>query len=267
MNQATLKIVFKTFEYVILVGLSVISIILSWEALVKFQSKDTNFKQRLETVSRYPTVTICFKPTDNSYIYGRDFQFNMYDSVSSFLNDTEHKNNVLQEELNDEYGFEVKETFSAYFGKCFRIIPTKYVIKKSVDVVIAIKFKNIISESMMPSAEVYFTSKVNSIGIGRGYWYEGDKFREIVLPKYRKSFSVMEHEYNFLQEKSKCSAEESWYDCYARLAESLSFDGCPTKCLAHSIYYNKSEKIKFCKLNTEEWQCSNKVLQNLRMQL
>ena len=91
MNPATLKIVFKTFEYVILVGLSAISIILSWEALVKFQSKDTNFKQRLETVSRYPTITICFKPT-NSYIYGQDFQFNMYDSVSNFLNDTERRN-------------------------------------------------------------------------------------------------------------------------------------------------------------------------------
>ena len=239
MNQETLKIVFKTLEYVLLVGLSVISVILSWEALLKFQSMDTNFKQRHEPIRRYPTVTICFSPKRDSYAYGKDFHFNIYDSVSNLLNDEEHKSNVLQEGLNEVHGVEIKETISAYFGRCFRIIPAKHVTERSLDIAIGIKFQNVIPKSDVPSAEIFLTSKINSIGINRAYWYEGQEFHVLVPPGVRKSLKIFEGEYNYLREKSGCSADQSWYDCYARLAESLSFDGCPSKCLAHTIYYNK----------------------------
>ena len=121
MRQATLKIAFKTLEYVILIGLSVISIILSWEALVKFQSMDTNLKQRHQIIRRYPTVTICFNPKRDNYVYGEDFHFNIHDTVSNLLNDEEHKENILHDGLNEEHGVEMKEIITAYFGRCFRI--------------------------------------------------------------------------------------------------------------------------------------------------
>lgn len=267
MNQKTLKIVFKTLEYVLLVGLSVISVILSWEALLKFQSMDTNFKRRHEPIRKYPTVTICFIPQRDSYAYGKDFHFNIYDSVSKLLKDEEHKSNVLQEGLNEVHGVEIKETISAYFGRCFRIIPTKHVTERSLDIAIGIKFQNVIPKSDVPSAEIFLTSKINSIGINRAYWYEGQEFYVLVPPGVRKSLKIFEEEYNYLREKSGCSADQSWYDCYARLVESLPFDSCTTKCLAHSIHHKGLEKLNFCFSNTDEWQCSNDILRQLRKEL
>ena len=267
MRQATLKIAFKTLEYVILIGLSVISIILSWEALVKFQSMDTNLKQRHQTIRRYPTVTICFNPKRDNYVYGEDFHFNIHDTVSNLLNDEEHKENILQDGLNEEHGVEMKEIITAYFGRCFRIIPTKYVTERSFDIAIGIKFQNAIPKSEVPSAEIYLTSEVNSIGINRAYWYEGHELTALVPPGVRKLFRLLEEEYNYRKDKSRCSVDQSWYDCFASFAASLPFNGCPTKCLAHSIHYNGSEKLKFCIPNTEEWHCSNKILRKLRKQL
>ena len=267
MNQGTLKVAVKILEYVILTGLSVISVILSWEALVKFQSMDTNLKRRQEYVRRYPTVTICFKPSRDSYIYGEDFHLNVYDTISAFLNDEEHKKNILRVGSNQAHGNEVRKTISAYFGRCFRIIPTKNVTERSFDIVIAIKFRNGIPKSDVPSAEIFLTSKINSIGINRAYWYEGQEFTGLVPIGVRKSFRLVEEEHNYLEDKSGCSADQSWYDCYARLAESIPFHGCPTRCLAHSIHHKGLEKLNFCVPDTVEWQCSNNILRQLRKQL
>ena len=265
MNRSTLEIIFKIFEFAMFMGLSVISIILSWEALVKFQSMDTNLKQRHETVKRFPTLTIC--PNQDGYAYGKDFHFNIYDTISNLLKDKEHKNNVLKEGPNDEFGIQVRETISAYFGRCFRLIPTRHVAKKSFDVAIAIKFSNIIPEAEIPSSKVFFTSEINSIGIGRAYWYEGQEYWRVVPIKRRISFRLIEHEYKYFEDKSGCSMDLSWYECYAATVESSSFADCPEKCLAHSIHHNKSEKLRFCKSNTVEWQCSNEVLRELRKQI
>ena len=70
-------------------------------------------------------------------------------------------------------------------------------------------------------------------------WYEGYEFNVLVPPGVRKAIKLIEMEHNYLKEKSGCSHDQSWYDCYANLAESLPFDDCPVKCLAHSIHYNR----------------------------
>ena len=264
MVKITPEIIFKVLEYIILFLLTTTSIFLSWEAFAKYQSKDTNLKRRHQEVRKHPTLTICFNPTFNDAIYGQDFHFNIYDNKEKLFEDIEHNTNVLQEGTNSEQEVDLIAIFSSYYGRCFKIKQRKQIISKSFTTSITIKFKDSLSNSEIPSAEVYFTSETNSIGIGRAYWYEGEELMIFGPVNRRKAIQISEREFNYLEETQGCSNQESWYECYAKLAEGMSFTNCPSKCLAHSIRNNGSEKMAFCKLNSEEWSCSNNFLRNLR---
>ena len=264
MVKITPEIIFKVLEYIILFLLTTTSIFLSWEAFAKYQSKDTNLKRRHQEVRKHPTLTICFNPTFDDGIYGQDFHFNIYDNKEKLFEDIEHKTNVLQEGANSEHEVDLIAIFSSYYGRCFKINPRKHIVSKSFTTTITIKFRNSLSKSKIPSAEVYFTSETNSIGIGRAYWYEGEELMVSVPVNRRKAIQITEREFNYLEEKQGCSNQESWYECYAKLVEGSSFGTCLSKCLAHSIRHNGSENMMFCKQNTEEWNCSNKFLRHLR---
>ena len=61
MVKISMRIVFQVLEYTILIGLTIVSLLLSWEAIEKYESKDTNLKYRQEEVKSYPTITLCLK--------------------------------------------------------------------------------------------------------------------------------------------------------------------------------------------------------------
>ena len=84
MVRITPEIIFKVLEYIILFILTTISLILSWEAFAKYQSKDTNLKRRHQEVRKHPTLTICLNPTFDDGIYGQDFHFNIYDNKETY---------------------------------------------------------------------------------------------------------------------------------------------------------------------------------------
>ena len=262
MVKITPDITLKIIEYVILFLLTTISIFLSWEAFAKYLSMDTNLNRRHEEVKKHPTVTICFKPNFDESVYGQDFHFNIYDDKKRSIEDLE--TNVLHQGANLEKGVDLKVIYSSYDGRCFTISHKANIASKSLITTITINFRDSLSQSRIPSAEVYFTSETNSIGIGRAYWYEGEELMVPVQLNTRKSIQITERKFNYLEETQGCSTKQSWYECYADLAEESSFENCPSRCLAHSIRHNGSENMVFCKKNTEEWNCSNNFLRNLR---
>ena len=264
MVRITPEIIFKVLEYIILFILTTISLILSWEAFAKYLSMDTNLKRRHEEVMKHPTLTICFNPTFDDSIYGQDFHFNIYGDKNEFIEDTHQETNVLNEGANLDHEVDLKAIYSSYDGRCFTINQKANVAVKSLITTITINFRDSLSQSKIPSALVYFTSETNSLGIGRAYWYEGEELMVSVQLNRRKSIQITERTFIYLEETQGCSNQQSWYECYAKLVEGSSFENCPAKCLAHSIRYNGLENMVFCKQNTEEWNCSDNFLRNLR---
>ena len=261
MVKISVRFVFQVLEYTILIGLTIASLLLSWEAIVKYESKDTNLKVRQEEVKSYPTITVCLKPIHDELVYGQDFHFNIYNNPQEFGEDDKHALNILQEGENYQFNLRVTKIVTAFNGKCFKISPMKNQIKLSDIMVLSVKFDKPIQDSQ--SVEIFVTSEANAIGIFRAYWYEGELFKAEAFPREVKLFGFSEYEFNYLEERNACSSTESWYDCYADMADNLTFEDCPSKCLAHSVRLGKQE-FEYCKYQTTDWDCSDTELRNLR---
>ena len=261
MIQLSVRNVFQVLEYLILIGLTIVSIILSWEAILKYKSKNTNLNLKFEKSTVHSTVTICFKPIQEEYLYGKDFHFNIYENIQQFQSDKNQSMNVLKIGENPSQMINMTILESAYDGKCFKLSSTEVAEIQSTSVSIAIKFSENILE--IPLASIYFTSPANALGIARAFWYEGVPFQAEVSSNSRQEIKLVEYEYNYLKELSGCHESQSWYNCYADLAESLDFKECPSKCFAHSLR-DGEQKLAFCKPNTPDWTCSNKLLRSLR---
>ena len=258
MSKVNTRLLFKVLEYLIMIGLSFISICLSLEAFTKYQSMDTNLAHTFQEVQEHPTITICFDPVHDEFVYGQDFNL----SVPSDKYDLD--SNKIQLGFNPALEIKLSSIISAYNGKCYKISPLEMITDPSSVRYIAVKF----DENMqnVPIGQIYFTSEANSMGIARAYWYEGIFFTVNVKPNEGQEIRLVEYEFNYLSKKSGCNESQSWYDCYAEFAENLSFEECPAKCLSHSIR-DGEQKLDYCKPNTTDWLCSNKLLRSLRKSL
>ena len=262
MEKISGKSIFKVFKYIILIGLTFISLFLSWEAFLKYKSKDTNLKKSQEQVKKQPTVTLCLKPHDE-FVYGQDYHINIYNSPEEFGNDVEHNLNILQEGSNSKHNVEMVKIVSAFSGNCYKISPIESKIDLSDIMVLSVKFNEIVRDFAKQSIEIFVTSDSNAFGIFRAYWYEGELFKTEVYPKGLKLFGFSEYQFNYIEGTNGCSVNQSWYNCYADMAEELTFEDCPSKCLAHSVRLG-IQKIKYCQPQTLEWDCSNRLLRNLQ---
>ena len=258
MSKVNVRIVFKVLEYMIMIGLSFTSIYLSLEAFKKYQSMDTNLALTIQDVQEHPTITICFDPVHDEFVYGQEF------NLSIPHNKHDLDSNKIEFGLNSALGVKLTNIISVYNGKCYKISPLKIITDISSVRYIAMKFHEKIKEVLV--GQIYFTSEVNSMGIARAYWYEGTMFTVEVKPNEGQEISLVEYEFNYLSQKSGCDKSQSWYDCYAEFAEKLNFEECPAKCLSHSIR-DGNQKLDFCKPNTTMWSCSNKLLRSFRKSL
>ena len=120
---------FDTFTLLFLCGLSTI---LTWDVLMKYQSKDSSFKHSRVSITELPTIVLCPFHIQNNLTYGVDFNISMYNAFSDFLNDKDAMTHIL----NAGYNKQEKVTFSilqtGFEGECFKIKPTESVIGKGV---------------------------------------------------------------------------------------------------------------------------------------
>ena len=161
MGKLSAKIVFKVVKYAITIGLIVISLLLSWRAFVKFESKDTNLKKRQVEVTKYPTITLCLKPIRD------DFHFNIYESPQEFGSDLKHTLNKLQEGENAKLNVKVTKITSYANGRCYKMSPIRNSIELSDIMVLSVKFNKLIQDFASQSVEIFVTSESNAFGIFR----------------------------------------------------------------------------------------------------
>ena len=96
MGRISARIIFKVLEYLILIGLSFVAIYLSMGAFAKYQSMATNLALSFEEVKEHPTMTICFNPTHDEFVYGQNFDFNFYEKLHDFYEDKASNTKVFK---------------------------------------------------------------------------------------------------------------------------------------------------------------------------
>ena len=111
-----------------------------------------------------------------------------------------------------------------------------------------IRFQNEFETKSIPKMSIYFTSEPNAYGVTQNKWVDGKVFKTDLEIECYKRIDIYPEKYSYIQDQeSKCTKEESFYECFASHVVKLNFDGCPRKCLSMSLPPNaRGNKIPIC---------------------
>ena len=214
MVKVSVKIIFQILEKILLFGLTIVSLLFSWEAIAKYKSKHTNLKRRHKEADKLPSIAICFKPLQDEYIYGEDFHINIYNSSREFRNDIKHSTNILQEGGNIKLGIKLVKIMTAFYGRCFKISHINNTVSNKVIMTVSIKFSEKMAFHNLPSAEVSLTSEENFRGIARAYWIKGKVLIYELFPNKLCSSKCLAHTIrDGTQKYEYCKPETPEWEC------------------------------------------------------
>ena len=232
------------------------------EVLRKYTSNATSFTQEKRPLTEQPTITICFKPNDHNFTYGKDFNityfyyYNLTKIVSWELKSGNNYNFVDNETVI------LQEMTTHFSGVCQKInIISNFFPSKSKFV--GINFDKFIPDEKIPESKVFITSEGNAYGVVINRWMDGETL-EVDIPKsFLKQVSLRSKKTILLKSISVCS-EESFYQCFERkLFKEYAFDNCPRKCspvtLPSTTSTNDPNKIPPCQ-NEKERECVQSIL-------
>ena len=250
--------IFKIIKFIVFASLATISIILTWGDFLKYESLDSGFKRREVSIRNEPTITICFSPRNLNLTYDKDFYFTVFFTFKDYLKQDGNHLKIGNNKLDDEVS--LTEMITIYSGICYKMTTiSNHELTTEIEV-ISITFNESISFEDLPVVQVHFTSKINSYGITRVHWFDGD-VSFLQLKSYHKyiEFGLREERYIFLENKLKCR-HKPFYVCYGSLIVEGSVGNCPQKCLPHSIpkASDPNATIKYCDSNSEEMKCMTK---------
>ena len=124
-----------------------------------------------------------------------------------------------------------------------------------------IQFQKEFETKSIPKMSIYFTSEPNAYGVTQNKWVDGKVFKTDLEIERFKRIDIYPEKYSYIEgQKSKCSTEKSFYECFASHVVKLDFDGCPRKCLPMTLPPNaRGNQIPICD-NKKEWDCSKDVI-------
>ena len=239
--------------------------VFTMEIFLKYLSLDSSFKRSEKDVTNLPTIVICFLPTIKSYTYEADFTIFMFPSYQDFFkpNTEVYKlkmgNNVLQE-------VHLSQVLTIYSGICYKITSTASAVGKNDWHVISVIFNQDTPVKMLPNVVVHFTSEVNSYGILRTYWLDGDVSILKMTSRHKfVEYGLKEERQSFLEHKSRCR-KEPFYHCYGSEILHHNFTKCPKKCLPHTLPSDiiPNDEVPFCETDSKEMKCSKEIALEVR---
>ena len=79
-----------------------------------------------------------------------------------------------------------------------------------------VKFQKTIETKSIPKMSIYFTSEPNAYGVTQNKWVDGKVFKtDLEIERYKR-IDIYPEKYSYIQgQDSKCTKEESFYDCFA----------------------------------------------------
>ena len=187
--------------------------------------------------------------------YGKDFHFTVFFTFKDYLkengNDLKIGNNKL------DYEVSLTEMITIYSGICYKMTTiSNHELTTEIEV-ISVTFHKSIPFEDLPVVQVHFTSEMNSYGITRAQWFDGD-VSFLQLKSYHKyiELGLREEHYIFLENKLNCR-HKPFYICYGSLISEIPPEKCPQKCLPHSIPpgADNGNLLTYCDLESEEMKC------------
>ena len=252
-------------EKIIFIILTIGSLFLAREAIWKFQTSHSSFTTSELPITERPTITICLPYQFQNYSYGIDFNISKYFLFSDYI---DKKNEVTLKEGDNpstDQMITLSKISTTHYGTCYQIVSK--IIRNDPGPIEVIKISSPHKpyKKQLPQLLIYFTSEMNSYGITRAFWRDGEvlSFHMNQIQRYM-ALGLKEERYHYLQDKSPCRYE-SYLHCIGSQLVKADFQECPMKCLAHSVpkTVDVEEKIPICKARSVAWKCSHKYGLNL----
>ena len=259
-----IKLVFTGAYWTILLGLCFVSLFLTKEVFLKYISFDSTFKSSEESLNDLPSIVICFSPSNNSFIF--DERFTIHKANFMHLSPSVKEKYKLKLGDNPNFELHISELWTTYSGICYKITSTTSKVGKNDWHGFTLTFKPDIPSELLPVIVVHFTSEINSFGITRTFWIDGDVAILHVTPKHRFiEYGLREEHRSFLTEKSKCR-NKPFYHCYGLELLNHNFSQCPRKCLSHSLpeHIQSKNKVPLCEIGSKEMLCARDVALEVR---
>ena len=118
-----------------------------------------------------------------------------------------------------------------------------------------------ISQDVLKSIKVFYTSSKNALGILTAFWLEGDVLEFEFQRDSAQEVGLRESETIYLSEKSECSVlGSSFYECFLPKLLEKDFEICPRKCLPFIMKGLINTSIPNCEINSQEWYCAKRYM-------
>ena len=167
-----IKLVFACAYWIIFLGLCFVSLFLTKEVFLKYISFDSTFKSSEQPLNDLPSIVFCFSPSNNSYLLGERFTIHK----ASFMNLSPSVKEKYKLKLGNNPNFEIhiSELLTTYGGICYKITSTTSKVGKNDWHGFTLTFEPDTPSELLPVIVVHFTSEINSFGITRTFWLDGD---------------------------------------------------------------------------------------------
>ena len=262
-------LIFKSLNSFIYVSFCLASLLLAWEVLQNYKSLDSSFKRKELPLRSAPATTICFNG-NKTFTYGTHFNISKFDTLLEF---TKGKNeHVLREnEFVSQSKIKLVKLISVFYGTCYRItfITTSRKLVENTFDVFSISFEKSIPVEDIPELHIHFTSEVNSYGITRSHWLDGDDLSfEMNKDQTFLEIGLKEEHYTFLDSKSKCRIEP-FYECFGSRFVRDQLSNCSKKCLPHSLPEKTMPQntLTYCDFHSVEKICASKASLDIKTNL
>ena len=264
MALVNLKVIFTLTYWIIFLFLCVVSVFLTKEVIKKYLSFDSSSKTREDSLTDLPSVVICFMPSNNSFSYDNHFAIYKGSYLDLFVSDREHYK--LKFGDNPKFEIHFSKLLTTYSGLCYKVTSTARKVGKNDWHLLSVIFDPDTPQAILPVIVVHFTSEINSFGISRTYWLDGDVAILHVTPQHKLiEFGLREERRSFLTEKSKCR-DEPFYHCYGSELLKHNFSKCPKRCLSHSLPEDIQPKyeVPLCEVDSKDMPCGKDVSLKVR---
>ena len=199
----------KILEWILFLGLCIVSYFFMKGVLDKYQSKNSSFHQYEEDINENPTIVMCFSPHEkesrntlqhNSALLGTNqfklgVDFDMYYYSAGYDMDWQliyMGNNSFvtakESENKNEGVFEVTHLFSDINGLCYKARILSEDAKVGFFHQFDIEFNSSIPIENIPKLQVFITSEVNSYGVTYNEWYDGKEL--IYTMEHKKHYWI-----------------------------------------------------------------------------
>ena len=202
---------FKITEWILYLGLCILSAYFMEGVLDKYFSEKTSFTQSEEPIEDAPVITICF--TESEYEYGSDFileyGFHIGEVFHSIILKAGESLTLLEKDVY------LEKLTTLNFGNCYKISSKSPPITK-IFAQISLHFNEaVMSTDLQFKLKVFITSEKNSYGVAANAWLNGRIVKMDIEKEISKTVDLKPEKYDYLTSRN-CS-HESFYECFSRL--------------------------------------------------